>query len=304
MLQLDLASAYQRIQRDKFYDFLEKAAEGGDEVKLIRRLIDGFAGDEEGLPLINDSVFFLGNVYLTTVDEIVRREAPDFIRFVDDYRIFGTSKEALNETFERIHRALTGTSFEISTSKVKIGSGNEYLDAIAKGGYAQTEHDGKYISAAIFSDVIAPDTLVELVSKVIKEPDMFMNEGLGRLLLGAVRRMRLNAELATQMNHRDSPLSRFDLAIEERKGLVDSAVQLLERYSTQKEEAWRAVWIAYVFSDYIRESTRKSIGANPAVSPVVHLWTSRGKPAPNMKSDNPMGLFDLNYLEEGRRYRG
>ena len=49
MLQLDLESAYQRIERGKFYDFLDQVSAGGDEIKIIRLLIDGFAGDAEGL---------------------------------------------------------------------------------------------------------------------------------------------------------------------------------------------------------------------------------------------------------------
>jgi hypothetical protein len=106
------------------------------------------------------------------------------------------------------------------------------------------------------------------------------------------------------MNYVESPIRRFDSGIQEQEGLVDSAVQLLKLYSTQKEEAWRAVWIAYVFSDHIPESTKESIRANPAVSPVVQLWTSHGELVPNLKSDNSTDLFDLNYLEEGRKYRG
>lgn len=302
MLQLDLESAYQRIQRDKFYEFLDRAAGGGEEVKIIRRLLDGFAGDEDGLPLVNDSVFFLGNVYLDTVDELVRREAPDFIRFVDDYRIFGKSKQGLSDTFARIQRALAGTNFAISTPKVKIGTGNEYLDAIAKGGYARTEDEGSYVSAAIFSDVIAPQTLVELVAKVIKEPDMWMNEGLGRLVVGALRRMRLNDELATRMNYTESPLLRFESGIQEIKGLIASAAELLERYSTQQEEAWRAIWIAYVFSDHVPDSLLKMIRTNRAVSPVVQLWASPA--ARSASTSDETSIDELSYVEQGRRYRG
>jgi hypothetical protein len=304
MLQLDLESAYGRIQRGKFYDFLEQVAGGGDEVKIIRLLIDGFAGEEEGLPLVNDSVFFLGNVYLSTVDEIIRRETRDFIRFVDDYRIFADSKEALSNMFARIHRALAGTNFVISTPKVKIGSSSEYLDAIRKAGNARTEeHD--YISPAILTDVMPPEGLVELVAQVINQPDEFMNEALGRFLLGAVRRMRLDDDVAKQMKYNlGSPRSQFDAGIRERKGLVDSAVQLLERYSSQEDEAWRAVWIAYVFSEYLPKWICKAIRDNHAVPAVVQLWTVCAERPVKEGPDNSAFPDDLNYLEEGRKYHG
>jgi len=303
MLQLDLESAYQRIERGKFYDFLDQVSAGGDEIKIIRLLIDGFAGDAEGLPLVNDSVFFLGNLYLSTVDEIIRKEAPDFIRFVDDYRIFGDSKEALSDMFARIHRALARTNFAISIPKVKIGSSSEYLNAISKAGYARTQ-EHNYISAAILSDIIAPEGLVELVAQVINQPDELMNEALGRFLLGAVRRMRLNDEVAMQMNYPDSPLSQFDECIHERKGLVDSAVELLKRYSSQEDEAWRAVWIAYVFSAYLPKSICKAIRANRTVSPVVQLWTPGAVSPVKVQPDSTASPDDLSYLEEGRRYGG
>ena len=302
MLQLDLESAYRRIQRGKFYDFLEQVAGGGDEVKIIRLLIDGFAGEEEGLPLVNDSVFFLGNVYLSTVDEIIRREAPDFIRFVDDYRIFGDSKDALSDMFSRIHRALAGTNFAISIPKVKIGSSSEYLDAIRRAGEARGKGYDDYVSAAILSDVIAPEGLVELVAQVINKPDEFMNEGLGRFLLGAVRRMRLNDDVTMQMNYPGSPLERFDAAIHERKGLVDSAAELLKQYSSQADEAWRAVWIAYVFSEYLPYSICEAIRGNRSVPAVVQLWTVCAKRPFRERPDNTAFPDDLNYLEEGRKY--
>jgi hypothetical protein len=304
MLQLDLESAYQRIQRSKFYDFLDQVAAGGDEVKIIRLLIDGFAGDEEGLPLVNDSVFFLGNVYLSTVDEIIRRVAPDFIRFVDDYRIFGDSKEALSNMFARIHRALAGTNFAISVRKIKIGSSSEYLNAIRKAGYAKTEEHDNYISAVVLSDVIAAEGLVELVAQVINQPDELMNEALGRFLLGAVRRIRLNDHVAMRMNYPESPLSQFDEGISEREALVDSAAELFERYATQADEAWRAVWVAYVFSAYLPKSICKAIRANSTVPPVVQLWTPGGDSSGKVKADKTAFPEDLSYLEEGRRYRG
>jgi len=303
MLQLDLESAYQRIQRSKFYEFLEQVAGSTDEVKIIRLLIEAFAGDQGGLPLVNDSVFFLGNVYLSTVDEIIRRAAPEFIRFVDDYRIFGKSKTALNDMFARIHRALVGTNFAISISKVKIGSGSDYLDAIRKAGNARTEEQDNYISAAILSDLIAPEGLVELVAQVINQPDELMNEALGRFLLGAVRRMRLNGDVAVeQMTYGDSPLSQFDEGIDKRKGLVDSAVHLLEQYSSQRDEEWRAVWIVYVFSEHLPASVCRAIQANRTVSPIVRLWMHGGDSSVKVKHDNAVFPDDLNYVEEGRRY--
>jgi hypothetical protein len=296
LLQFDLRAAFQSINRDAFFDFLKKTApvKSVAAADLLRQLIGSYGAGEDGLPLINDTVFFLGNAYLSVVDEIVKRHAPDFIRFVDDYRVFGKSRRELETQFASISRELNAIGFTVNMAKVKLGSANEYLDAVSRVGAAKTEADGHYISAAVFDDVLNPSSLVELIRQAVENPADRMTEGLGRLILGAIRRMRLNAEVAVLKNYVGSPLDRFDEALGRERDLLEKAGKLFAGYVTDKSEEWRAVWMAYVFSEGVTASTK--IPANN-VSPVVRKWVSMAyRGAGFGQTIEP--ISDLGYLEQ------
>ena len=303
MLQFDLQAAFQSIPRPAFFDFLAKASPGGVEVDILRRLLDSFSGAVGGLPLINDTVFFLGNAYFSVVDEIVRRHVPEFIRFVDDYRVFGDSSATLEKAFENINRELLAIGFTVNMSKLKLGSGSDYLEAIAAAGFAKTgDGASSYTSAAVFNDVVPPDTLLELVGRVITNPDDNMNEGLGRLLLGAIRRMRLNEVVAHEENYPESPATQFRNGLEKRDKMRADAEKLLRQYATDGKEDWRAVWIAHVFSGDLSDKTRQAVINLSTVSPLVRMWT-KWKYDEYSSGDAPT-IEEKGYLEQGMKYYG
>jgi len=299
ILQFDLQAAFQSIKRDAFFDFLKKAApaKAAGAVDLLRQMLGNYGTPADGLPLINDTVFFLGNAYLGVVDDIVKRYVPDFIRFVDDYRVFGASRQKLETNFSNISKDLQAAGFTVNMDKVKLGSANEYLEAVSQVGAVKTGEGilgTRYISAAIFNDVLSPAGLVELVQQAVENPDERMNEGLGRLILGAIRRMRLNAEVAALKNYPESPLNQFDAALDEEGELLEKARKLFERYVVDKDEEWRAVWLAYVFTERVTKKTK--IPANK-VSPVVRKWASfvYFGPGSTLTSDP---ISELGYLEQ------
>ena len=298
MLQFDLQAAFQSIPRPAFFAFLAKASAGGMEIDILRRLLDSYSGPADGLPLINDTVFFLGNAYFGVVDEIVRRHAPEFIRFVDDYRVFGESDAILGKAFENINRELLDIGFKVNMSKLKLGSGRDYLEAIGAAGFAKTDDYHEYTSAAIFSDVVAPAALVALVAKVISNPEEHMNEGLGRLLLGAIRRLRLNAAVASECNYPQSPATQFNDELGGRGQICAAAAKLLLTYAADGNEDWRAVWIAYVFSDHLSDKTRQAVIGLNSVSSLVRIWTQ-------WRNDDYLGdkitIEDMGYLEQGMK---
>ncbi len=137
LLQIDLEDAFESIDRVKFFDFLDHLAPKRVEVSLLRRMLESFSRGNAGLPLVNDSVFFMGNVYLHLVDQVVGKYSTNFIRFVDDYRIFGNSSDHLEGLLQQISQELTPLGFKINKSKVKLGSKEEYLEAIAHDKYAR-----------------------------------------------------------------------------------------------------------------------------------------------------------------------
>jgi hypothetical protein len=323
LLQIDLENAFESIDRGKFFDFLEQLAPGHIAVSLLKLMLDSLSGSSTGLPLINDSVFFIGNAYLHKVDQVVSKYTNDFIRFVDDYRIFGNSHDLLEKILEQISQELAPLGFRIKRSKVKLGSTEEYLEAISNGTYATTgtASDG-YISAVAFEDVIEPDLLVKLVGRAVEHPDDLLNEGFGRLSLGATRRIRLNHAVSQTKNYPHSPLEDYVGLLSTNDELIGRALDLFESYLRLPDESWRAIWVLNVLEDAYSENvnlvddvTRKEnvmlrkrkddllrFASDNSSSEIVRLRTNyslgRGQ-EPKLEE-----LHELGYLEGGARYYG
>jgi len=315
MLQIDLESAFQSIDRSRFLDFIEALAPRSTESALLRSLVESFGAQTKGLPLVNDSLFFLGNAYLRVVDEVVKRHTGNFIRFVDDYRIFDHSRDRLEAMLPAIGADLQKIGFRINAEKVKLGSDRDYFDAIHGGGYAQTEEDKEgYVSAAVFSDVLTGDTLTEMVAKCVREPQRYLNEGFGRLVLGAVRRMRLNAFVAARKNYPASPHLGFEEHLSD-PGRIGPMLDLLEKSAARADEEWRVVWLLYVMEDvHIRQPQQKTrwerllraLQGSDSRQPLAAAWARRRslERAPGAKPPTLEQVHEMQYLEAGRRLYG
>jgi len=313
LLQFDLEATYQSIRPDDFLKFIRGLSPGSIEVALLEIMMKSFASGNNGLPMINDSVFFLGNAYLRGVDHIVSKHTSCFIRFVDDYRVFGESRDILKETLDNISRELLLIGFKVNTSKVKLGTAEDYLETISKAKYATSTADSGYVSAAVFDDIIEPELLASIISKAIKRPDEFINEGFGRLIIGSIRRMRLNHETATIKGFPGSPLYKFTEFLSQDAGLIKAAIDLVEKYIHTAHEEWRVVWLLYVMQEVNSGDEKLSrrfseilnmISSAPEIPFVARLWANkvrglwRGNRSP---ADN---LHDLGYLDEGNEIFG
>jgi hypothetical protein len=312
ILQVDLENAFESIDRARFFDFLERLAPKHVAVVFLKLMLESFSGNDRGLPLINDSVFFLGNAYLHVVDQAIKKSCSDFIRFVDDYRIFGNSAAELEEILDQLNQQLAPLGFKIKQSKVKLGSTEEYFDAIANGRYATTTEDEHgYISATAFEDISAPDQLVTLIGRAVKSPDDLLTEGFGRLTLGAIRRIRINEEVAYTKNYPRSPLEKFTNLLSADKELIGNAFNLLEKYLQSGDESWRATWMLYMLIDAhpIESRLRQKLSdlvdfaASEHGQSLAGLWArsmfAHQTPRPELEE-----LHELGYFEGGIRCYG
>ncbi len=308
LLQIDLENAFQSIDREKFFAFLEDVAPGNIAVSLLRHLLPYFSAEDEGLPLINDSVFFMGNAYLYKVDQIVAKHTSNFIRFVDDYRIFGGATDLLESVLNDIDKDLASLGFKIKKSKVKLGSAEEYLDAVSNGKYAETKIVDGYISAVALEDVTAPDLLLKLITRAIESPDDLLTEGFGRLSLGAIRRIRLNHAVVETKNYPGSPLGEYQNMLSTNESVIQRALGLLENYIKSPDENWRSVWLINLMQDVSGEARAKVnemlqfISTNSG-SELVRLCTRKALAGlePTLTSKDVEDCHDLDYLGWGRR---
>lgn len=302
LLQLDLRRAFPSMDRQGFYRFLERLDPPGREVQIIRRLLDGFDGGRGGVPLINDTVFFLGNAYLSEVDGIVARHTPSFIRFMDDYHVFGGSETELERVFEDVHRDLHASGFEVNQEKLKLGDWKDFFEGTERPDFGTSGH-----FSTLVADVMAPADVTPLVVKALREPERYLHEGFGRFLLGILRRIRYEAALAERFKATPAEEAlRTSLAS---GGVLPLASALLERYGADPRQAWRAVWLIYLMEhmelDGEAEGLLERIEKRQETPEVVRLWARRVRQGRQPEREIlPEDLHERGYLEAGQRCHG
>ncbi len=321
VLQIDLEDAFRSVDRARFIDFLRKFSPDGISVKLLHLLLNTFAGAEPGLPLMNDAGFFLGSAYFSEVDKLIARYTPNFIRFVDDYRVFADSREKLESLLESISRELQPIGFRINAHKLKLGSAEEYLEAVSKIKYAASDI-ADYIDVA-FGDVVRPTDMVAQLTRTLEKPDDYLNQGVGRLQIAALRRMHVDALIAekTTRELKMSVRYLFSEQLSSDMNVLGRLSQLLKSYSQDNSQIWRTLWLLYLIKDlhFYREvgdtswklpadleSTLNRLKASDAVPQIVKLWASEIPNADKKteRQDLVEQLHECDYLECGVRYYG
>ena len=310
LLQIDIRRAFPSVDRRKFYGFIEENIRPRDGVMaLLRLLLESFSGKDAGLPLINDTVFFLGNAYLWVIDEVVRdhmgkEDRFDFIRFMDDYRIFGDSEDGLEAIYEGINQDLHSRGFAINDLKVRLGSAAEYLETLPTPELSET--NSHYISSLV-GGVMDPEQVVALIVKTLNKPERYLHAGFGRFLLGTLRRFRYESAIARRIGA-EAAVDGLRTLLED-SDAIPLAVHLLRTYQEDPQQVWRTVWLIYLL-EHVRPteeilSLLQDLAERPGAPPVVRLWARRchGGWQPD-REILPEDLHDLGYLEAGQRCYG
>ena len=316
MLQLDLESAFGSIEVASFLKFLRDLAPPA--VDLLAVMLRVLSPTGRGLPRVNDSLFFLGNLYLRIIDDVVANHTSEWIRFVDDYRIFGGSDGELNDVLSGITRDLARLGFRPNPQKIRIGSEEEYLEAVEQIRYAKSTKE-TYVSAAVFDDVIEPSLLFELCRKAVDAPHELMHEGTGRYILQALRRMKTNSDIAYAQNQPRSPRATFRRLARD-PAFFDRLGRLMLDFARGGDE-WRLVWLLYFVNvltpgqeqenddiawpeipDAIRrlDPVLAQLSAMPDVTPIGHVWL---RAIGSDRSDAPRSMetyYEMNYTDAGR----
>ena len=140
VLKCDVRKYFASIDHQVLNGLLEKVVKCKRTLDLASRIIDGsnaqeevihyFAGDDlfsplerrRGLPLGNQTSQFFANVYLNPLDQYVNRElrAECYIRYVDDFLVFGWSKDKLAGTRYAIEAFLEGLRVRIHERKSRV----------------------------------------------------------------------------------------------------------------------------------------------------------------------------------------
>ena len=320
ILELDIQRTFASINRAQFFDFLATLKPPAPALDLIRHLVNSWSGADPGLPLTNDSLFFLGSAYLTRVDGIVARYTKNYIRFVDDYRIFGASQRELEQVFEKISRDLAALGFRLNPRKVKLASQKDYLETITKPEFESPEQPTAVpdpppyivdVDTGISSQLV-PQQTEKLVVRALERPSDYLHDGIGRYLLGSLRRYRLNAAIRHRFNpedERSAPGIILRGLLAGNPNVLKLTNRLLSEYSAQPGQAWRLVWLIYLVEQATVAQKMKGhltkLEADKQMPRVVQLWARRcregrsGEP-PVLREE----IHDLSYLDAGLRCYG
>lgn len=101
---------------------------------LVRELLFSWTADRRsfGLPVGSDASRILAEAALVEVDRELRKNQIDFIRYVDDYRIFATSRPLATKAIAILTNALAQEGLHLNSKKTKIiriNDGDQMIDA-------------------------------------------------------------------------------------------------------------------------------------------------------------------------------
>lgn len=101
--QFDLSKFYPSIPHDKLMDVIRKKIKDKRVLALMQDIIDSIGGDRN-VPIGNFTSQWFGNLYLNELDQFVkhRLHVRDYIRYCDDFLLFGNDKDALKLQADKV----------------------------------------------------------------------------------------------------------------------------------------------------------------------------------------------------------
>lgn len=318
VLQLDLKEAFNRVSLARMRTFIDSTGADATTAHLLGQMLEAFGAPNGGLPFLNDSLFFLGNAYFGEVDRIVAKRSPQFIRFVDDYKIFGSSRQALESEFSRIHQEVQGIGLDINERKVWLGSGEEYLNSVASQKFGKTQATEYSGGATTQPGVFEPEYMLTSIATTLEKPDEYLHQGYGRYQMAALRRMRVAGIYSDSHRLGISLSTQFGALLTKSTVVVQKICDRLEEYSRDNANTWRLVWVLYLCKDIsstgLADAAVKSrldaaldgIRKSPTLSPVARLWAANmpGYPQISKSTAEIEQLHSLDYLDRGQRCYG
>jgi Reverse transcriptase (RNA-dependent DNA polymerase) len=332
VLQVDLEDAFPSMNRAQVIAFLRNLFPDRIEIDILEIMLDSFSAGSPGLPLVNDSIFFLGNAYLSVVDAVVARYSKSYIRYVDDYRIFSTSRDELAQIPVALAPPLAQLGLKINSHKLHLSTGEEYLESLSQITYATTQIDGAkhgdldldipedYLKPVpvVIGGIIPPDKMIAQLHTALDNPQTNLNEGNGRFLMGSMRRARLDAQILeshTDGDNGNPPLrEHFKGQLSQDKHLVEKVQYHLKHYAGQPDEIWRLTWLLYLCRDIdfdrvakpLSADLKKSLAdirASQSLPVVARLWATQAGHAPPDLAKIEM-IHERSYIKGGQLFYG
>ena len=120
----DISDFFHRLYHHRVQNALNAATNGSSQARIMFKLLDQWAGTPSyGIPVGPSPSRLIAEVTLDDVDQYLRAEGADLLRFSDDYRIFCTSRK---DAYDKLS-ALALSLFQNQFVDDRLGLGLEVL---------------------------------------------------------------------------------------------------------------------------------------------------------------------------------
>jgi len=302
VLEIDLLQAFRSVRVADFLSFVSSLGPGSEAAALVRKFTAAWTGGQAGIPFLNSSMFYLGNAYLRVADKVIDRFTRDYIRFADDYRIFVRSRSEGEAMFERISAALESVPMQINPRKVRLLSGAGVEPGL---GLASAHREDAVHGEYIHSLVIDAGPVKDLTIRTLLKPDRYLNEGVGRLLLGAYRRFALDRAIAHRTGRTDNFNKQLASLLLADNRTIPLITDRLSYFAGHPGETWRTIWMIYLVEQLGQQQrfgpTLERIENDQRFAQAARLWARRcrlGKHGETAELADP-AVDDLDYVQAG-----
>jgi len=130
VLVCDISDYYPRIYHHRLENALKKATQKSDIIKQIKYLLNGLSkGVSYGLPIGGPAARLLSELLLNRTDRLLLSKGVTFCRFVDDYHIFGETREEIYGNLVLLNETLLNNEgLSLQKTKTRILSSAEFLE--------------------------------------------------------------------------------------------------------------------------------------------------------------------------------
>lgn len=118
--QFDISKFYPSIPHDKLLEIIQRKIKDRKVITLLRDIITSI-GDTRNVPIGNYTSQWFGNLYLNELDQLVKHKyhVRDYLRYCDDFLIFGNDKEELRRVADGIE-SFVGNVLQLRLSKKEL----------------------------------------------------------------------------------------------------------------------------------------------------------------------------------------
>lgn len=101
--QFDISKFYPSIPHDELMNVIQRKIKDKKVLALLWNIIKSIGG-EKNVPIGNYTSQWMGNLFLNELDQEMKHKCHvrDFVRYCDDFLIFGKDKKTLNELADRV----------------------------------------------------------------------------------------------------------------------------------------------------------------------------------------------------------